>query len=159
MESNTAPKLRFVSVRSGQVILPILQSTVSWFRFLPMAFSCTVTAVQAIHHNNFLAKCGQGEEIRHGHSRQLRFILNAVIVRCAHSHGEHLVFFQAITLLSSRGLGGNAPDQLFVLAAGESPLSIQTICWPTLKGSGVPPAPQTLPCFFAPLGYNEATNF
>lgn len=36
---------------------------------------------------------------------------------------------------ATRGLGGSAPDQLFVLAAGESPLSIQTICWPTLKGS------------------------
>lgn len=49
------------------------------------------------------------QQTEHGHSRQLRFILNAVIVRCAHAHGKHFVFFHSIP-----------PEFLFVPVPSES---------------------------------------
>lgn len=51
---------------------------------------------------------------------------------------------------ATRGLGGSAPDQL----------SIQTICWPTLKGSERTPSPANAPLLFRPSWVTiGATNF
>jgi len=66
-----------------------------------------------------------------------------------------ILFFSSSYAPFVSGSWGQRPQtSLFVLRAGESQLSIQTICWPTLKGSDR----NSSLAFLLPLGYNKSNQ-